>query len=107
MIYSQTPPVKFSLLKGSHLQLSGVGFKSFTTKHRSLVQIGYSHYLLLRRLEGDLVRAKRQNMLVHPGDSGRSNLSYRFQQMKQPDPYKARGIYPVNNAPKLKPGKRR
>ena len=107
MLFTQTKPVVFKTLKGGHLTLNGVGFKMFTTSQRSLLQIGYSHYLLLRRLKDDLLRAKRQNVLLHPGDLSRSDLNQRLQSLKRPDPYKARGIYPFNNKPRTKSGKSR
>ena len=37
----------------------------------------------------------------------RGDLSARVIRLREPDPYKARGVYPVGAKPSTKPGKRR
>ena len=91
------------------LHLSGVGFKVFSQPGRTALHVGYSHYVVVRTPVAATVRSRRSHMVVHhqPAAGGVGDLPQRVCRVKRPDPYKGRGLYPVDDRPRLKPGKRR
>lgn len=104
-MWSKTRPVKLSArTKGQVLKLNGVGFKSFVVGSNLVTQLGYSHYLVTWLPLGSTVRSHKQGLAVV---SPAGNLANRVQNLRQPDPYKARGIYRADSKPTLKEGKRR
>lgn len=101
-----TPPVRLTpRVGGITLRLNGVGFKGFWWNSTLVFQLGYSHYLgLVTPSTGVVVRSRRGNLAV---GAPRGDLSARVVRLREPDPYKARGVYPVDAKPSTKPGKRR
>jgi len=83
----------------TELKLNGVGFRGYTYHDRSILNVGYSHYICLWSAE--FHRCRRQRLICH------SSLTEKFQQLKFPDPYRQRGIQNLRYKLKLKEGKKR
>lgn len=101
MIHTATRAVRRTARVGGVLKLHGVGFKSFRRPPWVVLQLGYSHYVGFHG-GSTLVRSRRAALAV-----GDPHVAARLESFRRPDPYKARGVYPVGVPPALKPGKRR
>lgn len=105
VIHWGTAPVRLVPPRGgTTLKLNGVGFKGFWWGATLVFQLGYSHYVGLATPVGAVVRSRRGNLAV---GILRGDLFARVIRLREPDPYKARGIYPLGAKPSTKPGKRR
>lgn len=86
------------------LRLHGVGFKSFCHAGVAAFQLGYSHFLIKKIPKNGLARTHKQVVAVF---SARGNLVHEIQQLRVPNSFTRRGVYPVNNVPSVKEGKKR
>lgn len=85
------------------LILKGVGFKAFVNKSFLYLQLGYSHYVIVKVPSSLIVKAKKQKVMLI-GSNSFANL---IQKIKLPDPYKAVGIQFKSKSYKTKTGKKR
>jgi len=81
------------------LKLNGVGFRGYSYHQRAVLNIGYSHYLVV--WSSKIHRCRRQRLLLQP------ELLNKYQQLKFPDPYRQRGIQNLSQPIKVKEGKKR
>lgn len=81
------------------VRLAGVGFKGFYQAGLLTLGLGYSHYVATTTV--GVVRA-RAGGLVAP-----TRVAHRVIHLRQPDPYKGRGLYLDGQKPTTKAGKRR
>jgi len=84
------------------LKLNGVGFRSFAARGWLVCQVGYSHYVGVALPRSGGARPGKNGVAV----TGPAVAS-RVQRLRRPDPYKARGVYPVGVSVFRKEGKRR
>lgn len=89
---------------GKVLKLSGVGFRVFNPGGALVWGLGYSHYVGVLLPGGAVARPGKTALAV---TTPVGDLLTRVVQLRRPDPYKARGIYPVGQKPPTKEGKRR
>jgi len=85
------------------LVLKGVGFKAFVNKSLLYLQLGYSHYVIVKVPSKLVVKAKKQKIML----IGSENFANLIQKIKFPDPYKAVGIQFKLKNYKMKTGKKR
>lgn len=86
-------------LRLAEFKLNGVGFRGYTYRGRSVLNIGYSHYLVV--WSSLTHRCRRQRLLAHP------RLLEKYQQLKNPDPYRQRGIQNLAVSVRIKEGKKK
>jgi hypothetical protein len=90
---------------GTVLRLHGVGFKSFCHSGIAAFQLGYSHFIVRSLPVGSAARTHKQVIALF---SPRGNLVYSVQQLRVPNSFTRRGIYPTNEQPPAtKEGKKR
>jgi large subunit ribosomal protein L6 len=85
------------------LVLKGVGFKAFVNKSLLYLQLGYSHYIIIKIPQNLVVKAKKQKIML----IGSETFANLIQRIKIPDPYKAVGIQVKSKLYKTKVGKKR
>jgi ribosomal protein L6P/L9E len=105
-MFSFSRPVKLtsSRTTGTILRLHGVGFKSFCNAGVAAFQLGYSHFLVRKLPKEGSARTHKQVIALF---SSRGNLVHSVQQLRVPNSFTRRGVYPLNNVPTVKEGKKR
>jgi len=105
-LFSFFQPVKLSITRpaGTVLRLHGVGFKSFCHNGVAAFQLGYSHFVVRRLPLGSTARTHKQVIALF---SPKGNLVYSVQQLRVPNSFTRRGVYPSNEIPRTKEGKKR
>lgn len=81
------------------LKLSGVGFRAYTYRDRTVLNIGYSHLIVV--WAQTTTKTRRQRLLT------RAAYLHRYQTLKHPDPYRQRGMQNLARPLKFKEGKKR
>lgn len=89
------------------LEIQGVGYRSQIQDKNLVLNVGYSHTVNIKPLEGTHITVENTNLItVHGIDKAQvGQLAATIRKVRQPEPYKGKGIRYINEKVRRKIGK--
>lgn len=90
------------------LKVVGTGFKAKLQQDNLILEVGYSHPVSFKKIEGINLSVEDANKIMVKGVDKQlvGQVAYQIRSIKKPDPYKGKGIQYEGEKIKLKPGKK-
>ncbi len=90
------------------LKVVGTGYRVKLQEENIVLEVGYSHPVLFKKVEGIDISVEGTNKIIIKGIDKQlvGQVAYQIRIIKKPDPYKGKGIQYEGEKIKLKPGKK-
>jgi large subunit ribosomal protein L6 len=90
------------------LQIIGTGYRAKLQGDNLILEVGYSHPVVFNKVEGILLSVEGTDKICIRGINKQlvGQVANKIKSIKQPDPYKGKGIRYEGEKIKLKPGKK-
>ena len=89
------------------LEVNGVGYRVAKEENKLVMNIGYSHQVIMPEIEGITIECPSQNKIVISGPDKQvvGQFAAEVREKRPPEPYKGKGITYVDEVIRRKAGK--
>jgi len=88
------------------LEISGVGFKAEVKGDKIILNVGFSHQVVLPIIEGVEIKQDKNKIIISGVDKQKvSHMAAQIRAVKKPEPYKGKGIKYADEIVRRKAGK--
>ena len=88
------------------LELVGVGYRAAKQGENLVLNVGYSHPVIIEKVAGVEFETKENKIIVSGADKARvGETAAKIRRVRPPEPYKGKGIKYLDEVIKRKPGK--